>query len=475
MNRRALPVLLLAAAVAAQGPDMLVTYSQQEQTLSLSGGTVLQRLLPNEIAYLDWSTGPCANTSAEKWAPRTAFHTMAGDEDANGFLFSPLLFGRIDALCVGFGSTTAVGGTNLREVFWSPEVAMGPAVAGAPSLRPGDVGRIVRQGVLDGQVEYFMRQEQFNQALGLPLATPIDIDAITFQPGFGVFFSLDQDTPANTFCGPTFVRDGDVVAVPDWAITWTPDFRVAAVVPNSATVVFTEAQIQAMVINAGVANHLGNCVNVAIDLESLEFDWNGAIGTVVPCAGAVLQAPNFVFSVETTTGAGLLTTAGGGQIYNHLCGPAAMPCGGITMGPQMGIRPATAAMGAPSFVNALAFGRAFTHVLEPQQHVMNVPLGAPMGFNRVDYNSPFAANFVFVELVGMPVPQSLPAFPFSLLCFPDIYTINLIPYGPVFGQFGSFPVMAIPPALPPTKLLFQSVGIGGSGFELSTPAVIDIN
>jgi hypothetical protein len=36
-------------------------------------------------------------------------------------------------------------------------------------------------------------------------------------------------------------------------------------------------------------------------------------------------------------------------------------------------------------------------------------------------------------------------------------------------------VMAIPPALPPTKLLFQSVGIGGSGFELSTPAVIDIN
>jgi hypothetical protein len=261
MNRRVLPVLLLAATAAAQGPDMLVSYSQQEQTLSLSGGTVLQRLLPNEIAYLEWSNGPCAAPSAEKWAPRTAFDTMAGDENGDGTLFAPFLFGRIDALCVGFGLSPAVGTTNLRQVFWSPEVGMGPVVAGAPSLRPGDVGRIVRQGLLDGQVEYFMRQEQFNQALGLPLNTPIDIDAITFQPGFGVYFSLDQDIGANTFCGPTFVRDGDLLVVPDWAITWTPDFRVAAVLPNSAAVVYNEAQIQAMVVNANVANHLGNCVN----------------------------------------------------------------------------------------------------------------------------------------------------------------------------------------------------------------------
>jgi hypothetical protein len=72
-------------------------------------------------------------------------------------------------------------------------------------------------------------------------------------------------------------------------------------------------------------------------------------------------------------------------------------------------------------------------------------------------------------------PASFPAWPFSLLCFPDAYIPNFISWTVVPSQFGTFPMFAIPPALPPTKVLFQSVGIGGSGFELSTPAVVDIN
>ena len=70
-------------------------------------------------------------------------------------------------------------------------------------------------------------------------------------------------------------------------------------------------------------------------------------------------------------------------------------------------------------------------------------------------------------------PASFPAWPFSLLCFPDAYIPNFISWTPVFGPFGSFPLMAIPPLFT-GKLLFQNVGIGGSGFELSTPTVIDI-
>jgi hypothetical protein len=179
----------VAAAAAAQAPDMLVTYSLPEQTLSGSGGTVLRFLRPNEICHLEWSNGPCASPSAEKWAPRTCFHTMAGDEDGDGRYWNATIFGTIDAVCVPVATSPIANGVNARTAFFSPSVAMGINISGAPGLRPGDVGRIVRDaGGFEGQVEYFMRQEQFNQALGLPLTSAIDVDAIAFQPGLGVYF-----------------------------------------------------------------------------------------------------------------------------------------------------------------------------------------------------------------------------------------------------------------------------------------------
>jgi hypothetical protein len=454
---------------------MLVTYSNVEQTLSGSGGTVLQTLRPNEVCHLEWTNGPCATPSAEKYAPRETYHVMAGDENGNAVYFAPGLFGSIDALCEPFGGTAGTPGGNARTLFFSPSVAMGTNISGGPGLRPGDVGRIVRNTFGDGQVEYFMRREQFNQALGLPLTSPIDVDAICFQPGLGVYFSLDQDVPATTFCGPALIQDGAIACVPDWAITWTPDFRVAAVVPNSAAVVYSETQIDAMVVAANVANRFGACLTNAVDLESLDFDFAAGIGFAFPCSGAVIQAPNFVFSVETGTGASLLTTAGGGAIYFHFCGPAATPCGGTTLGVQMGVLPPTAAVGVPSYVNALAFTRTTRFVTEPQTPVVTAPLGAPAGATQIDYRSPYAWNMVFIDLAPATVPGSLPAFPFSQLCFPDLYTPNLIlHFWPAPGQWGSFPMVAIPPAFS-GKVLYQMVGFGGSGLELSTPTVIDVN
>lgn len=321
-----------------------------------------------------------------------------------------------------------------------------------------------------------MRQEQFNQALGLPLNTAIDVDAICFQPGMGVYFSLDQDVPANTFCGPMLIQDGAIACVPDWAITWTPDFRVAAVLPNSAAVVYTEPQVDAMVIAAAVSNRFGACITQAIDLEGLEFDWSQPANFSFPCPGTVIQAPHFLFTVETGTGASVLTTVGGGAIHVHLCGPAGTPCGaGPTFGPQMGIQPTSATTGAPSYVNALMSTWTTRFVTEPQTPVVTAPGGAPFGATQINYRSPYALNIAFIELVPPTVPGSLPAFPFSLLCFPDIYVPNLIPHAwPLAGQWGSFGMAAIPPAFS-GKVLFQMVGFGGSGLELSTPTVIDVN
>ena len=161
-----------------------------EQTLSGSGGTVLSTLLPDEIAYLDFATGPCPGTSAEKWLPRTASHTMLGDENDDGLHFNPTIFGRIDALLANQMFTSPIGLENQRTVYWSVSQPIGNNVSLTP-FRPGDVAHIVRTGVGDGQVVHFMRQEQFNQALGLPAVYGIDIDAIAFQPNYGVFFSVD--------------------------------------------------------------------------------------------------------------------------------------------------------------------------------------------------------------------------------------------------------------------------------------------
>jgi hypothetical protein len=477
-TRIALAALALAAAAAAQGANGLISFSQPELALSGSGGTVLRFLRPNETAVLEWgTTSGCANLSAEKWAPRTAYATMAGDENADGVIHNPTLFGSVDALMANRFSTT-VGWENQRTVFWSVSAPMGNAVSALP-FRPGDVARIVRDaGGLDGQVEHFMTREQFNQALGLPLPTPIDVDAIAFHPQFGVFFSLDGDVPANTACGPMIVQDGAVIVVPPAALTYTFDMRVAGVLPNSAIVILSEAQVDLMVASANVADRFGACVPAAGDLEALDFDWNGMINTWLGCtAGIVVTSPHLIFAVENGTGASLLTTAGGGQIWNGPCAPMGTPCGaGPTSGMQSGVRPPVVGVGVPSHVNAFALEHANRYVMEPVNHVMNVfPAGAPAGASQVDIGSPFAFNLVFLEIVSPVVPGSMPAFPFSQLYFPDLYIPSLLFYtvaATPFG-FGSVPTPAIPAGFS-GKVLFQSVGFSADSIELSTPAVIDV-
>ena len=481
MNTPFVPGLLaplaLCAAVAAQLPQGLITFSANEQTMSGSGGTVLRNLYPNETSLIEWgNTTSCASLSAEKWGPRTCYDTMAGDENADGTLFNPTLFGSIDAL-VSTRPLALGSPQNQRTVFWSVSAPMGTNVSAPRPFRPGDVARVIRAGVLDGQVEYLIRREQFNLALGLPLTTPIDVDAIAFDITFGLFFSLDTDIVCNTACGSMMVHDGAIIAIPLAAMTYTVDGRIATVLPNSAVVVRTGAQVDAMVVNAGVTDRIGICLTSAVDLESLEFDWNSAIIPWFSCGSAMpVFAPNLIFSVETGTGASLLTTALGGSIWNGACGPMGSSCssGLPTLGSQAGIQPVTAILGAASYVNAFLLDRTNRYVLEPQQHVMNVwPLGAPAGANNIDVGSPFLFNFIFLEIVAPPVPMSFPGLG---TMFPDIYVPSILYYMPAIaaGGFGTFPMPAIPPFFA-GKVLFQSVALTPTGgIELSTPAVVDV-
>ncbi|MFM1873726.1 MAG: hypothetical protein RL398_3148, partial [Planctomycetota bacterium] len=268
--------LMLAPAALAQGGHFLFTTSTNETTLSGSAGTSLQTIRPNEIASLEFGSAPCTVLSAEKWAPRTVFHTQAGDTDGDDNYFEANLFGRIDGLLTGVGGTATGGMPSQRTVYYSVSQAMGTAVSGGPGLRPGDIGRIVRNGLGDGQIEYFLQAEDLQIALGLPpVPVVIDVDACAFSPNIGVLVSLDTDIVCNLLTGgPTMVRDGDVLLIPAPVIAWGPNMTVAGTMPGSALVVHNEAQMDAFVVNAGVADRNGVCVNQILDTESLEIDWN---------------------------------------------------------------------------------------------------------------------------------------------------------------------------------------------------------
>ena len=479
---RLLTPALLGATALAQSPDFLVTYSKPERTLSGSAGTVLQKLYPNEIAHLEWSAGPCSSLSAEKWAPRTCFHTMAGDENSDAQFWNPTIFGEIDAL-VEIGPTP-VGGNglaNARTVFWSPSQDMGTGVSGGSGLRKGDVGRIIRNAAFqDGKIEYYMRQEEFNQALGLPLNTPIDVDAIAWAPGMGVYFSLDQDVVAFPACGGTLIRDGDILCVPEPMLTYGPNMTIATVTSNSVEVIYTEAAVDLMVAGAGVSDRFGTCLASAVDLEALDIDLTVPPTWVPGCTGIVVAKPEFLFSTETMTGAGLLRTAGGaGAIYVGLCAPAAAPCGSPTLGWQTGIAPVSTTVGAPSYVNAITSVRSVRYSMEPQQHVVVNPLaGLPLGWQTVDISSPFPFNII----VWTPAPQGVNTVaasfgnPFWLLTHPDFYPMpNIWTNCFTSGGFASWPMLPIPGGGFTGNVVFQAVGFSSlNSWEFSTPMTLEI-
>jgi len=128
-----------------------------------------------------------------------------------------------------------------------------------------------------------------------------------------------------------------------------------------------------------------------------------------------------------------------------------------------------------SSVTGLAFTRTQGFVPRPQAPVVVAPFGAPLGATQIDYRPPYAWKLAFLEPVTATVPGSVPAFPFSQLCFPDHHAPSLVLHAwPLPGQWGSFPMVAIPPAFS-GKVLYQMLGFGGSGLELSTPTVIDVN
>ncbi len=475
MNLRPANVLLpltiaLSSSLLAQGQHMLFTTMQAEQTVSGSGGTVLSTILPNEIAVVEFGSA-CAGLSAEKWAPRTMFHTQAGDTDGDDAIFESNLFGRIDAVIAGL---PGMGPTNQRTVYYSVSETMGAVVSGLPAFRPGDVARIARTGAgLDGQIQYFLRQGDLQTALGLPAtAPPVNIDACAWGPNFGVFFSLEEDVVCTLGGVATLVQDGDILVIPPAALAWSPNLTVASTALGGAVVVHTEAAVDLMVQNARITDRNGVCQNQIIDTDALEIDRSVPATTVIVTAGVTILVPELIFAGESLTGGGVLNTAGGGTIHVEPCGPLGTNCTfGPTFGHQVGLKETSAAQGMPSSLNAIAKARVCRFVTQPQQH--QVPVGTPIA---LDIASPGALTWILLSFApaGPGAVSPSQPFPWGFLCYPDYYALPTVVLGPIPTPtgFGTYTTPVIPW---PVDFVMQAVTITPSGaIEASTPSTVEV-
>ncbi|MBL8754540.1 MAG: hypothetical protein JNK15_14645 [Planctomycetes bacterium] len=470
---------LMVAGATAQVPGALLTFSQPENTVSTAGGP-LQVLHPNEIAFMPLPPGCPNGPTIGKWSPRTCLHVMAGDENGDGQYWNPSLFGAIDALQVGWGffwqtNSTAKVEPNPRAIYWSPSAAMGTVVSGSGQLRPGDVGRIH----VNGTVDILMSMEQFKQALGLTGSEVIDIDAFAYEPGIGIYFSLDQDIVGNLACTPgLWVQDGDLVAIPDAVITWVGfgDYRVQSVPLNCAHVVLPEAILNWHVANSGLTDNTGAPITIAGDLESLEiFHGPGSsVGATNVCG--TVPVPTFWFTTETMTGGSVASTIALGQAAMSACGQLGWQAPFIQNGSPLGIAQPLANVGPASYVNALALGTTERFVLEPLAHQLNYGLGGGPG-TTVHVGGEFDYVFTWVDLAPATIAPSITV---GQNLFPEWYCLGFMlwDFGVTVNGFHSFNTPTIP-VLWSGKLMFQSIGFdtasNSSLLNISTPCVIDVN
>ncbi|MCR9245768.1 MAG: hypothetical protein NXI31_12120 [bacterium] len=456
---------LLAPAAIAQGQDFLFTTSQPEQTLSGSGGTILQQLYPNDV--IGMRNAPCP-PRVEKWLPREGFEVMAGDEDGDDVYQRTNLFDSIDALVA---IPSPIAGTALRTLYFSTSAPVGNAITSTP-LRPGDIGRI-RALPSNGDVEHFISAENIQIALGLP-PSPIliDVDAACFGYNEGLFFSLDADILCSPCGGPTLVRDGDVICLPPWAYTIGSGGTIASTFPSSAVRVYTENMMNAMTNAAQVTNRFGVCVTAANDIESLAIDWQTpSTYTVVGCGG-IVSVPTLLFSAETLTGGAILTTDLGGSIYNSPCMPLGTSCGfGPTLGDQMGLMPPSTTLGVPSYVNSLA-GNQRLFQFAAEAATPQIPTGFPATIDFVTPPTPLVWVFMSFAPPGpAAVPTSAP-FIWGWLGFPAYYPapnfMGIVPGGTGFATYTS-------PAIPwPVDLVFQGATLTSASIEVSTPTFVEV-
>jgi hypothetical protein len=115
-----------------------------------------------------------------------------------------------------------------------------------------------------------------------------------------------------------------------------PDGNVAGITAGSAVIVASEADVNAMIANSGMATSVGGTPSSTLDLGGLELDPNG--GTWISQQPGALVLPNLLFAwLGFSNDGGILSTAGGGSLASINGVP--MASASATTGTQIGMLP----------------------------------------------------------------------------------------------------------------------------------------
>ncbi len=491
-NYAKIPALLTAitASLAAQSPTtFLFSPLKPAESLSGSGGTVLGQLNPASVDQV--TPAPGGGYSAEAFIKGMSWQTMVGDEDGDGDVHSPFVFRGVDAVLVKPYRIDRQGSVQPRntpvtplDTFISPVADLGTNVSGAPGLRRGDCGAVVRNSAGNGQIEHFITADQIVDAFGIidrqtrQRLDPkeLNLDAICVDGRRNIFLSFEETQILTLIVSGApatiAVADGAVLWLPPAAWTYDARGNVASVVARRGRVALSEFDVDALVTAAGIADFAGGCPVTIGDTDALAIDRRGGSFTV-NWGGTAYSAPHLLIGGETLTNAGVIATAGGGTIGAANGVPLAAACGaGTTSGPRMGLSPlqVTSLDGLDSLARA------------PGRFVMGSPTPTGLGGAievHIGTNQPVAGVWLFFGLGTLPVSASIDftAIAPGTSCFPELYPAVLAG-GPIFvptaadgfgNQVGVFG--PVPSPVLPTGLLMQAAAWTGS-VQLSTPITL---
>ncbi len=453
--RRLHAVLCSSLAFAAAAPvghaqyELSFTTLGVENTLSGSSGSSLGTITPEDIAIVGPQTGVY---SAETLLDHLNLNTLAGDGDGDAFYYEAPLAGRIDALevCGASADFTA------RDVFFSTKLPLPCASGGV--IEPGDVSGIRIGAGANPMIDDL----QIRTALGIsPNILSFDVDAVARDPSGALFLSFEQDVPI--LWGTQMLFDGGIAVIPASALTWA-DCMVTAVLPDAGFIAANENLINTMVVNASVADNVGNFIQVVFDVDGLELDPNG--GTFTSGSGTF---PNLIFSGEYLTGGGILSTAAGGSIATINGIPMATAFGwGATDGTQVGLAP-----GGVGSLDGLALTQPTCRfVMDSSTPFIPTPGPLNLAAGGAD---PGELVYVYARIYGVDVPGGFqPSVPAANPCFPEWYLWNTYLFSLPADALGIVDVTlpyggGVPAG---NNVVFQALTNKTAGWSLSAPITL---
>ncbi len=340
-------ILSAAAATAQNGNGLLYSTLVDEQSNQCASTPGLNLVRDNSLQYVEPVPHPVLGVypyESKAYMPGLGYNTVAGDVDCDGNYFDPTSFDGVDASLHPRDMIGVPTQLDKTRVFISGQSQYNDVYGNFAA--PGDVWRFRTAVGGAGSIEYFLTEQDARNAFGIAASDPFNIDAITIGRstpgaiGFDIILSVEDDVMINVASvGSMFVEDGAILMIPSWAVgVWNvaADGAVlvgaGSVAPNTGMLLATEPDVDAWVGASNISNHVGAPAGLIGDVDGLANDpW----GTTWFSTWATTPAPDLLISGEMLTGAGVISTQGGGQIgvVNSMLGlPAPFPTSGLQVG-----------------------------------------------------------------------------------------------------------------------------------------------